>query len=142
MSNRPDIDSLPDADPSLTYARRLLSSCVTTNVDTGETELIPHKAFVFNPDLSIHQEQIVEKLGSTIRDEYYVPPNGYLYVPVHLLTSSGAFLKATPHSEEPILGPAHHSLFGASRTPSKTDKASMRDVLIASSVWAEAPKDA
>ncbi|MFI8593709.1 hypothetical protein ACIGCK_04675 [Microbacterium sp. NPDC078428] len=142
MTERIDIDSLPDADPSLSYARRLLPSCVTRNVDTGETVLIPHKAFVFNPDLSIHQELIVRSLGSTIEREYNVPPNGALYVPVHLLTSTGALLKATPHDDEPVLGPAHHSLFGKSRTPSKTDKAAMRDVLLGASVWMATPSAA
>ncbi|MEX8058560.1 hypothetical protein [Microbacterium sp. 16-032] len=139
MTARIDIDALPGADADLTYARRVPATCVTENADTGTLELVPVKAFVFNPDLSIHQEEIVHQLGSTIPKEYDVPTNGVLYVPVRLLTNAGALLKYTPHQREPILGPAHHSLFGASRTPSKTDKAAMRDVLVESCVWAAQP---
>ncbi|WP_336502146.1 hypothetical protein [Microbacterium paraoxydans] len=139
MSPQPVIDEFGDGDQSLSYVRRIPPSVVVSNADTGELELIPQKAFVFNPDLSIHQEEIIETLGSTVSDEYEIPDNGAVYVPTVELCSGGAHLKATPHTEEPILGPAHHSIFGGSLTPSKTDKAAMRDVLLAHLQWIARP---
>ncbi|MFG6446468.1 hypothetical protein ACFXQA_14505 [Microbacterium sp. P07] len=101
--------------------------------------MVPHKAFVFNPDLSIHSEGIIIRMGSTVPVEYVMPPNGAIVVPVRALVSGGAHLKHTPHSLEPILGPAHHSLYGATLTPTKADKADMRDALIAQSEWVGDP---
>ena len=139
MSPQPVIDELDDGDLSLNYVRRVPSSVVAPNADTGELELIPQKAFVFNPDLSIHQEEIIHRLGSTVPCEYEFPENGAVYVPAAELCDDGAYLKATPHSEESVLGPAHHSIFGGSLTPSKTDKAAMRDVLLAHMRWIALP---
>lgn len=139
MSPQPVIDDLDDGDQSRSYVRRVPPSVVASNADTGELVLIPAKAFVFNPDLSIHQEEIIEDLGSTVPIEYEFPANGAVYVPAVELCDDGAFLKATPHSEEPVLGPAHHSIYGGSLTPSKTDKAAMRDVLISHVQWIAHP---
>lgn len=139
MSPQPVIDELDDGDKSRSYVRRVPPSVVASNADTGEIELIPAKAFVFNPDLSIHQEEIIKDLGSTVPDEYEIPTNGAVYVPAIELCDDGAHLKATPHADEPILGPAHHSIFGGSLTPSKTDKAAMRDVLLAHVRWIARP---
>lgn len=139
MTPRPDISALPEADPALSYVRRVLPDGLFRNQDTGQLEIIPQKVFVFNPDLSIHQEEIILSLGSTVPVEYVIPPNGALTVPVAKMVSDGAFLRYTPHTEEPILGPAHHSVFGKSLTPSKTDKANMRDVLLEHCTWITLP---
>lgn len=140
MSPRPEIAGLSDGDQSLDYVRRVPSTVVTVNIDTGEIELIPQKAFVFNPDLSVHQEQVVVSMGSSIAAEYRFPEAGAVYVPAKQLCDRGAFLKATPRGDEPILGPAHHSIFGESLTPSKTDKAAMRDLLMAEMEWIAIPE--
>lgn len=140
MSPRPNIESLVDADPRSRYVRRVLERCVTTDVDTGDIVLIPQKAFVFDPDLSIHQSEIIEEQESSVELEYAMPPNGAVRVPVDKLIENGAHLKATPHDEEPVLGPAHHSVFGASLTPSKTDKAAMRDILMRHIEWLRMPE--
>ncbi len=135
MSPAPIIDGLVDGDQSASYARRVLLSCLFKNHDTGEVELLPQKTWVFNPDLSIHSVDMVSSLGSSIEAEYESPPNWALRVPVQALLDLGAALKHTPHNMEATLGPAHHSIFGVSRTPSKTDKANMRDVLMANVEW-------
>lgn len=135
MSPAPVIDGLDDGDTSATYVRRVLPSCLTKNLDTGVVELLPQKTFRFNPDLSIHSVPMILALESTVEDEYEVPPNWVLSVPISELLETGAFLKSTPHDKEPVLGPAHHSVFGSSLTPSKTDKANMRDILMRNVSW-------
>lgn len=135
MSPAPVIDGLQNGDESAEYVRRVIPSCLTRNLDDGSWALVPHKTFVFNPDLSIHSVPIIVDLGSTVEAEYIAPPNWILSLPITALLATGAFLKATPHADESVLGPAHHSIFGSSLTPSKTDKANMRDVLMANVSW-------
>lgn len=134
-----EIDALGDAEPSLHYVRRIRPSDVVANADTGEVEILPQKAFVFDPDLSIHQVAIIEALKSTVAHEYVMPPNGAVVIPAEQMVRDGAHLKHTPHDLEPVLGPAHHSVFGATRTPSKTERSSMRETLVAGSFWIAEP---
>ena len=142
MSPAPVIDGLQNGDESAAYVRRVIPSCLTRNLDDGSVALVPHKCFVFDPDLSIHSEPMIAELGSSVEAEYNAPPNWILNVPVPDLLATGAHLKATPHKDEPVLGPAHHSIFGSSLTPSKTDKANMRDVLMKNISWKSAPPTA
>ena len=139
MSARPDVLQLQDEDATKVHVRRVRPQDVTKDAETSEVRLIPTKAFTFDPDLSLHCRTTIENLGSTVAAEYFFPVNGAVIVPTASLVAGGAHLKRTPNNEHPILGPAHRSIFGGSLTPSKTDKANMRDVLMRDMVWVATP---
>lgn len=136
MTPMPVVDNLPDADPEMTYVRRMLPRCVTRDLDTGEIVFLPQIAFKINPDLSIHQTQMIVAAGATLEGAYEMPPNGAVEIPVKALLQTGAYLKYTPKQDEgPVLGASHHSVYGKTLTPHKAEKAAMRDILAEHSRW-------
>ncbi|MDR2294670.1 MAG: hypothetical protein LBE05_05650 [Microbacterium sp.] len=130
------IEHLPDADPTKSYVRRMLRKCITRDLDTGEIVFLPQVAFKFDPDLSIHQKEMIIDAGATLEDAYEMPPNGAVSIPVLELMDTGAHLKHTPVRElGPVLGASHHSIFGRTLTPHKSEKAALRDMLEKSVRW-------
>lgn len=113
---------------------------VMRDTATGEVVLIP-TALRFNDDLSIAREKVILEKGSTIKDEFTIPPNGAIVIPAAKLAKMGARLTETPRGDGTILGDAHASVWGIKNSrPSPTEKSNLRDAIIEDIEWLYKPE--